>query len=105
VALGTGSVANVADTVSVGSKSIKRRIVNVAAGVNANDAVNVAQLQAAVAAASAVAPVSVAAPDTTGGQSAVDDLRRELSALRALVQQQQRRIAQLEGRAVAVAAP
>jgi autotransporter adhesin len=45
VALGAGSVADEADTVSVGSSSGKRRITNVAAGVNPSDAVNVAQLQ------------------------------------------------------------
>jgi len=44
VALGTFSVADRATTVSVGSATIKRQIVNVAAGTQANDAVNVSQL-------------------------------------------------------------
>lgn len=45
VALGAGSVADEADTVSVGSSNSRRRITNVASGVNASDAVNVGQLQ------------------------------------------------------------
>jgi len=45
VALGSHSVADVANTVSVGSSNQQRRIVNVAAGTQANDAVNVTQLQ------------------------------------------------------------
>jgi hypothetical protein len=53
VAIGQGSVANVVDTVSVGNNNLKRRIVNVAPGVSSNDAVNVAQLQAALSAATA----------------------------------------------------
>jgi autotransporter adhesin len=54
VAIGPGSVANVANTVSVGANKLKRRIVNVAPGVGPNDAVNVAQLQAALSVATAV---------------------------------------------------
>jgi autotransporter adhesin len=45
VALGAGSVATQANSVSVGSASNQRTITNVAAGVNATDAVNVSQLQ------------------------------------------------------------
>ncbi len=45
VALGTNSVANQANTVSVGSVGNERRIVNVAAGVDRTDAVNVGQLR------------------------------------------------------------
>ena len=44
VALGANSVADQANTVSVGSSGNERRITNVAAGVNATDAVNVSQL-------------------------------------------------------------
>lgn len=44
VALGGGSIANQDNTVSVGAVGLERRIVNVAAGTQANDAVNVAQL-------------------------------------------------------------
>jgi autotransporter adhesin len=54
------SVANIANTVSVGRKKHERRITNVAPAVGGTDAVNFAQLQAAL---SARAPVmSVAAP-------------------------------------------
>jgi trimeric autotransporter adhesin len=45
VSLGTLSVADRVDTVSVGNAATKRQIVNVAAGTQANDAVNVTQLQ------------------------------------------------------------
>ena len=45
VALGENSVANRANTVSVGSAGKERQIVNVAAGVQDTDAVNVAQLK------------------------------------------------------------
>ncbi|CAN7294486.1 beta strand repeat-containing protein [Caballeronia sp. LjRoot31] len=45
VALGSRSVADADNTVSVGSSSFQRKIVNVAAGAQANDAVNVSQLQ------------------------------------------------------------
>jgi autotransporter adhesin len=44
VALGTGSVADAENTVSVGSTGVQRRIVNLAAGTGATDAVNVSQL-------------------------------------------------------------
>jgi hypothetical protein len=61
----------VANTVSVGTSTNRRRIVNVAPGVGANDAVNLAQMQAAVAA---------------------------IAELRTLVKQQQQRISELESR-------
>ncbi|HBC1287519.1 YadA-like family protein [Escherichia sp.] len=48
VALGTGSVANEENTISVGSSTNQRRITNVAAGKNATDAVNYAQLKQSV---------------------------------------------------------
>ncbi|HBC8779442.1 TPA: YadA-like family protein [Escherichia coli O25b:H4-ST131] len=48
VALGTGSVADEENTISVGSSTNQRRITNVAAGVNATDAVNVSQLKQSV---------------------------------------------------------
>ncbi|EOH6072204.1 YadA-like family protein [Burkholderia cenocepacia] len=44
VALGTGSVADAENTISVGSTAVQRRIVNLAAGTGATDAVNVSQL-------------------------------------------------------------
>lgn len=49
VVLGTGSVAEEENTISVGSSTNQRRITNVAAGVNATDAVNVSQLKSSEA--------------------------------------------------------
>ncbi|EFO2121669.1 hypothetical protein DP030_02285 [Escherichia coli O106] len=49
VALGTGSVATEENTISVGSSTNQRRITNVAAGKNATDTVNVAQLKSSEA--------------------------------------------------------
>lgn len=49
VALGTGSVAEEENTISVGSSTNQRRITNVAAGVNATDAVNLSQLKSSEA--------------------------------------------------------
>ncbi|EKQ4395980.1 YadA-like family protein [Escherichia coli] len=49
VALGTGSVADEENTISIGSSTNQRRITNVAAGKNATDAVNVAQLKSSEA--------------------------------------------------------
>ena len=46
MALGAGSVANRANTVSVGAAGAERQVVNVADGSQATDAVNVRQLQA-----------------------------------------------------------
>ncbi|MCH9692455.1 MAG: hypothetical protein K0U59_10425 [Gammaproteobacteria bacterium] len=45
VALGAGSVANEANTVSIGGPTIERRIVNLAPGISANDAVNMQQFE------------------------------------------------------------
>jgi autotransporter adhesin len=97
VAIGAGSVANVADTVSVGSNKLKRRIVNLAPGSGPSDAVTVAQLQGALSAARASAPV---APNDNAELTA---LRALVARLEARLDQQQQRIAQLEGRTVASA--
>ncbi len=51
VALGNGSVADRADSVSVGSEGHERQITNVKAGTARTDAVNVGQLQDAMASA------------------------------------------------------
>jgi autotransporter adhesin len=56
VALGQNSKTTEANTVSVGSAGSERRVTNVAAGVNATDAVNKAQLDAAIAGISAFDP-------------------------------------------------
>jgi autotransporter adhesin len=50
VALGNASVATEANTVSVGSGEYRRRIVNVAQGIRANDATTVSQLRGALSA-------------------------------------------------------
>ncbi|KWC09739.1 hypothetical protein WL43_11575 [Burkholderia ubonensis] len=49
VALGSGSVASEPNTVSIGAPGSERRLTNVAAGVNANDASTVKQVNDAVA--------------------------------------------------------
>jgi len=48
VAIGNGSVANEANTVSVGDVGSERRITNVAPAVNDTDAVNLSQLKSAI---------------------------------------------------------
>ncbi|WP_025599086.1 YadA-like family protein [Burkholderia sp. WSM2230] len=50
VALGSNSVADRANAVSVGSTTAPRQIINVAAGTETNDAVNLGQMDAAIAA-------------------------------------------------------
>jgi autotransporter adhesin len=98
VAIGVNSIANVANTVSVGRAGAARRIVNVAAGTQPTDAVNLAQLQARFP----IAAQPVASAGTTNAEL-VDGIRRELAELRSLVKQQQERIAELERRNVAAA--
>ncbi|MFM0317029.1 YadA-like family protein [Paraburkholderia nemoris] len=49
VALGSNSMADRANTVSVGAKGAERQVINVAAGTADTDAVNVKQLNAAIA--------------------------------------------------------
>lgn len=66
VALGNGAVADRANTVSVGATGSERQIVNVAAGTQATDAVNLSQLQATLATANAYTDTAVA----TGGTAA-----------------------------------
>ncbi len=46
IAVGAGAVADRADTVSVGAAGAERQVVNVAAGTQATDAVNLGQLEA-----------------------------------------------------------
>ncbi|GAB3368414.1 hypothetical protein GCM10027431_13950 [Lysobacter rhizosphaerae] len=66
VAIGQGSVADRANTVSVGSAGQGRQIVNVAAGTQATDAVNLSQMQAGDVAAVASAKTYT---DTTATQT------------------------------------
>ncbi len=49
MALGANSIANQANTISVGSPGAERRITNVANGIYTTDAVNVSQLQSSAA--------------------------------------------------------
>ncbi|MFL9905217.1 YadA-like family protein [Paraburkholderia sp. RL17-337-BIB-A] len=92
VALGSRSVADQANTVSVGKVGAERRIVNVAAGTQSTDVVNLGQLGAAVSSLGGGAQVntdgSVASPTyhmlggtqtTVGG--ALDALNTNLSSL------------------------
>jgi autotransporter adhesin len=111
-------VATVSSTVSVGNGSTKRRIMNVAPGVAANDAVTVAQLQAAVAGAAEPATPSRITNNShvieelrpekhdDSDHRAIVEMRRELQNLRALVQQQQQEITSLrESKSAAAGAP
>ena len=65
VALGANSVADRANTVSVGSKGNERQIANVAAGTQGTDAVNVEQMNDAVASATGNLPAGMSAKDYT----------------------------------------
>ncbi|GAB7526132.1 YadA-like family protein [Paraburkholderia sp. 2C] len=65
VALGANSVADRANTVSVGAAGSERQIVNVAAGTQATDAVNVEQMNAAVNNAIGSMPAGMTAKDYT----------------------------------------
>lgn len=69
VALGYGSLATHANTVSIGQAGSERRIVNVAAGTGLTDAVNLGQLNSAIAAASVgTNPLAVVYDDASKGQ-------------------------------------
>ena len=86
VAIGSGSLANVADTVSVGTNTARRRIVNVAHGVGNTDAATLGQVKA----------IATAAAETANA-----DLQRDVAELRALVKQQQQELAALKGQKAA----
>jgi len=73
VAIGSNSVADEDNIVSVGSSGNERRVTNVAAGVKDTDAVNVGQLNAAIAGFSAF--------DPSGLQSQLDSLSFSLDSL------------------------
>lgn len=73
VALGAGSIADRANSVSVGNGSLSRQIVNVAAGTQATDAVNKAQLDvvdAKATAAQATANAALASANGGAGSAA-----------------------------------
>jgi autotransporter adhesin len=103
VAIGNGSIADVQNTISVGRTGHERRIVNVAPANHPTDAVNLAQVKALIANPAASAPVAQVSVAPAGTADAIDDLRRELLDLRALVNRQQQRISQLESHHVAAA--
>jgi autotransporter adhesin len=92
VALGAGSVADEANTVSVGSAGNERRVSNVAAGVNANDAVNVDQLTAATTGITA---------DITALEAADAGFDTRLDALEAVASGLDDRIDRIDDRASA----
>jgi autotransporter adhesin len=111
VAIGNNSIAHRPQTVSVGRVGFERRIMNVAAGSRPTDAVNLAQVKALITAATGASPqamakamppappaVSVVRVGLNSAKDSADGIRRELSELRALVKEQQKRIAQLESR-------
>lgn len=98
VALGSASVANVADTVSVGTLSYRRRIVNVAQGINGTDVPNLAQVKALISAATK-GPATAWLPATsTFNEVSGNEISRELVELRAVVRVLQRRLEELESR-------
>ncbi|KAG8150857.1 YadA family autotransporter adhesin [Burkholderia catarinensis] len=66
VALGYGSVADRANTVSVGTATAQRQITNMAAGTQATDAVNVAQLTPVVTALGGGAVIDATTGTVTG---------------------------------------
>ena len=73
VAIGQGSVADADNVVSFGAAGSERRVTNIAAGVNDTDAVNVGQLNAALAAFESF--------DPSGLQSQLDSLSFSLDSL------------------------
>lgn len=75
VAIGSGSQTTAANTVSVGNAGAERRITNVATGTGATDAVNVAQLTAAL---SGLSPQISGARDYTDQQVALTNARTDV---------------------------
>ena len=80
VALGFGSVADQANTVSVGAVGTERRIVNVAAGTAATDAVNFSQLTAVNSAVATETAARTAGDSALGGR--IDNLAFSLDGQR-----------------------
>lgn len=85
VALGADSTADRANVVSVGGTTAKRQIINVAAGTDNNDVVNISQLKgvtAAVGGGSAVAADgTITKPSYSIGGKTYNDVGTALSAL------------------------
>jgi hypothetical protein len=78
VALGAGSIADQANTVSVGSAGNERKVVNVAAGTASTDAVNVGQLNAVVG--EVKTDVTDLQSDVSGLQTNVSGLQTDVAA-------------------------
>jgi autotransporter adhesin len=74
VAIGNGSQTSAANTVSVGAAGAERRITSVAAGTSGTDAVNVAQLNSALA---GLSPQISAGRDYTDQQVALTNARTD----------------------------
>ncbi|MFM0503318.1 YadA-like family protein [Paraburkholderia caffeinilytica] len=85
VALGADSMADRSNVVSVGSDVSQRQIINVAAGTQGNDAVNISQLKGAMAALGGGAAVAtdgtITKPAYTVGHGTYNDVGAALSAL------------------------
>ncbi|MFM0200839.1 YadA-like family protein [Paraburkholderia fungorum] len=85
VALGADSAADRADVVSVGSTTAQRQIINVAAGTQNNDVVNISQLKGALATvgggAAVAADGTVTKPTYKIGGGTYNDVGAALSAL------------------------
>jgi trimeric autotransporter adhesin len=85
VALGADSTADRPDVVSVGSSTARRQIINVAAGTQSNDVVNISQLNGALTAIGGGAAVAsdgtIQAPAYTIGGHTYNDVGSALSAV------------------------
>ncbi|MFL9981719.1 YadA-like family protein [Paraburkholderia sediminicola] len=85
VALGAGSTADRTDVVSVGNSTSQRQIINVAAGTQSNDAVNISQLKGATATigggAAVAADGTITKPAYEIGGQTYNDVGSALSAL------------------------
>ncbi|MFM0340498.1 YadA-like family protein [Paraburkholderia fungorum] len=85
VALGAGSLAERPDVVSIGNSAARRQLVNVAAGTQNNDAVNITQLKGATAAigggAGVAANGTISMPAYQIGGKTYNDVGTALSAL------------------------
>ncbi|MFM0153467.1 YadA-like family protein [Paraburkholderia sediminicola] len=85
VALGADSSATRANVISVGNGTLQRQIVNVAAGIQSHDAVNIAQLKGALAGIGGGADVAddgqITKPTYTVGGATYSDVGSALSAL------------------------
>ena len=103
VAIGFGSIADAPNTVSVGTITARRRIVNLAQGVANTDAVNLGQVKniAAAAAIEALANETIA---KAVGDTVSNDLQRELRQMKNMIDLLQQEIAELKSQNTAALA-